>query len=233
MLITLSMLSALAVAQTGAEIPLEIDAPPEFPRTVRRGDDICTQSLDDAGQIQSLCRPMSGAPAEAPLVLIPPESTPSSTPPPPATATTADEGPSAGDFAGTIGLLTGVELAKSAMAKVELYGDLGGRLSRSFALVAVLNVAVGFGTDTLVRSTGGIGLRIGGRFNGTIGAGISLLSSSKESDGETSWSHRPVGALIGGLGYRVWGPLQAMVNVVYSGGNESDLALGLGVGMTL
>jgi hypothetical protein len=162
MLLVVTACAAFVLGQ--AEIPLEENAPPEFPRTVRRGDQICYQSIDAQGQIQSDCRAASatgGAAASQAAVTRPSE---------------ADTG-----FVAALGVLGGFEFLSVGAAgpQLQLYGEAGGHVASKISIVGVVDASLGFlGGGRLTIVTFGPGVRIGQRTSATVYLGASFPMGS-------------------------------------------------------
>jgi hypothetical protein len=176
MTLALMLLAATALAQTEGppppppppaapivagvpddQVPAEADAPPEFPRVVRRGDQICQQSVTQDGQIASECRAAQLAHASQP--------------------------PSSVRFIGSIGALGGGAVLFAAGGSLALgafgaFGEAGVQFTDLLGLVLVVNlwVALTDGVDVEVISFAP-GLRLGGRrVSVTFSLGPSVLA---------------------------------------------------------
>lgn len=162
MLLAMTACAAVLLGQT--EIPLEENAPPEFPRTVRRGDQICYQTIDNQGQMQSNCHAANatGAPAS-----------------PNAPVTRPSEAGAA--FVAAVGALGGADFATGGLVapQIQLYGEAGARIVSNISIVGVLNASLGIlngGTLTIVTLAPGV--RIGQRMSATVSLGVSFVTLS-------------------------------------------------------
>ncbi|MEW6430496.1 MAG: hypothetical protein AB1730_03210 [Myxococcota bacterium] len=211
MLSALTLLAALALAQSPPDFPLEENAPPEFPRTVRRGDQLCYQTIDANGQIQSACQPMPGV---AP--------SPAAAPSEPAQRT----------FVASLGLLGGADLVVANGALflpgIGVFAQAGGRVAPWVAIVGVVNATFGFlngGALTIVNLAPGV--RFGRQTSFTLSLGPSYVGLSSEAGS--------LGVLAGGLlgtgVFPVAGPfsLLAQLGVTFDA-SAANFNLGAGLG---
>lgn len=211
MLSTLTLLAALALAQSPQDFPLEENAPPEFPRTVRRGDQLCYQTIDPNGQIQSACQPMVGTAAP--------------------TAPTRSE-PAQRTFVASLGVLGGVDLLVAGgtvvLPGLGVFVQAGGRVTPWVAIVGVVNATFGFlsgGVLTVVNFAPGVRFGRDMSFTLSLGPSYVLLSSGAGSIGGLA------GSLLGTGVFPVAGPfsLLAQLGVTFDASGASfNLGAGLG-----
>lgn len=211
MLSALTLFAALALSQSPQDFPLEENAPPEFPRTVRRGDQLCYQTIDPNGQIQSACQPMVAAPAPAPA---------------------APSEPAQRTFVASLGLLGGVDLliagGSLVLPGLGVFVQAGGRVSPWVAIVGVVNATFGFlsgGVLTVVNFAPGV--RFGRQLSFTLSLGPSYvnLSSGAGSIGGIA------GSLLGTGVFPIAGPfsLLAQLGVTFDA-SGANFNLGAGFG---
>lgn len=194
------------------EVPWEDKAAPEFPRVVRRGDEICMQSFGLDGQIVSQCRPGRFAK-------------------PPAQPAERADGP---HLAGALGGMAGLTIIPGQAGLTGgagATGLIGARFTEWLGAVLIFNFWSGFypgvGLNVLSLAPG---IRIGGdrvSFSLCLGPSIAFLSSDRGL--EVGW----LGTLLGTGVFRVIGPFslfaQAGASIESSG---VILNLGGGAGLS-
>ncbi|MEW5743444.1 MAG: hypothetical protein AB1938_31325 [Myxococcota bacterium] len=135
------------------QVPFEDQAPPEYPRVIRRGDQICQQSLKEDGSIGTICRPgrFTAARDEA-----------------------FPRFAAAGGVLGGGSLFAGNGIAPGGGFSV--LGEFGARFSRWAGAVLVLGYSMFFyGGANLMGFSFAPGFRLGGKMHFTLSVGPTIV----------------------------------------------------------
>lgn len=187
------------------QVPFEDKAPPEYPRVVRQGDQICQQSVKEDGTIGTVCRPGRFAPKSS--------------------------FPKFTTSFGALGVFETflVSGATGIGGGFDLFGEIGARLNSWAGVVLVVDFLMVFSGGSVMTVAFAPGFRLGGDVHFTLSLGPSVVVLNA-SDGSATGV---MGTLLGTGVFPVAGPfsLFAQAGLTFNG-RAAFISAGGGAGVS-